>query len=84
MEIEYDKTTDVTKVKLTRDEIREILCGEPVEQYTNVGGVFKIERIDDADAISSIAGKFNTDYDYFKSLWDKHDRQTQRPRTLSI
>ena len=51
MEVEYDKTSDVTEVKLTRGEIRKILCGETVEQYTNVGGVFKIEKIDDADTI---------------------------------
>ena len=54
MEVKYDRETDITKVKLTRGEIREILCGGTVAEGGQKHGQIEIERIDDADTISSI------------------------------
>jgi len=56
MEVEYDKTTDITKVKLTRNDMRKIFGGETISNDgipAPVTGI-EIERIDDADTVSSI------------------------------
>ncbi len=58
MEVEYDKSTDVTKAKLTRDEIRRILCGETVTDRSVPN--FEIGRIDDDDAIKRPLVDINT------------------------
>ena len=56
MEVEYDKATDITKVKLTRSEMRKIFGGETVSEtdVASTGTGIEIGRIDDADTISSI------------------------------
>jgi len=50
MEVEREEGSDLVKVKLTRKDIREILCGETVTDTKRYVGTIEIERIDDADA----------------------------------